>query len=268
MESNQSKKEQYLKLNFFKKIWYSITKFEKYPELAALGVKKALIYFTELIVIFCVIYTGSYAYYVSNIASFEEENLSFSQKVIKTMIKETGSENEQINQALEIADNYSDTAMIGSLFISSFISFFVAILLDVVTLSIFGLFTCIIARIKMNYKAVFNMSIYALTLSIILRTAYVVITMLTDFQIKYFDIMYIAVAYITLAAAIFLIKSDVIKQHLELMKILEESKEKIEQTIVIPRKNKEEDKNEDGKKDEKDEKKEDEKGTEEQGSNA
>ena len=28
MESNQSKKEQYLKLNFFKKIWYSITKFE------------------------------------------------------------------------------------------------------------------------------------------------------------------------------------------------------------------------------------------------
>ena len=158
--------------------------------------------------------------------------------------------------------------MIGSLFISSFISFFVAILLDVVTLSIFGLFTCIIARIKMNYKAVFNMSIYALTLSIILRIAYVVITMLTDFQIKYFDIMYIAVAYITLAAAIFLIKSDVIKQHLELMKILEESKEKIEQTIVIPRKNKEEDKNEDGKKDEKDEKKEDEKGTEEQGSNA
>ena len=80
--------------------------------------------------------------------------------------------------------------------------------------------------------------------------------------------MYIAVAYITLAAAIFLIKSDVIKQHLELMKILEESKEKIEQTIVIPRKNKEEDKNEDGKNDEKDEKKEDEKGTEEQGSNA
>ena len=55
MESNQSKKEQFLKLNFFKKIWYSITKFEKYPELAALGVKKALIYFTELIVIFCVI---------------------------------------------------------------------------------------------------------------------------------------------------------------------------------------------------------------------
>ena len=265
MESNQSKKEQYLKLNFFKKIWYSITKFEKYPELAALGVKKALIYFTELIVIFCVIYTGSYVYYVSNVATFEEENLSLSQKVIKTMIKETGSENEQINQALEIADNYSDTAMISSLFISSFISFWVAIVLDIFTLSIFGLFTCLIAKIKMNYKAVFNMSIYAITLSLILRTIYVVVTMLTSFEIKYFEVMYIAVAYITLAAAIFLIKSDVIKQHLELMKIIEEGKEKIEKTIVIPRKKDEEEKKED--KDEK-EKKEDEKETEGQGSNA
>ena len=267
MENNQSKKEQYLKLKFFKKIWYSIAKFEKYPELAALGVKKALIYFTELVVIFCTIYTGSYVYYISNVVNFEEENLSLSQKVIKTMIKETQNENEQMNQALEIADSYSDTAMIGSLFISSFISFFIAILLDVFTLSIFGMFTCLIAKIKMNYKAVFNMSIYALTLPLILRTIYVVITMLTSFEIKYFEIMYIAVSYITLAAAIFLIKSDVIKQHLELMKIIEEGKEKIEQTIVIPRK-KEEEKNKEDKEDNEKEKKEDEKETEGQGSNA
>lgn len=267
MENNQSKKEKYLNLKFFKKIWYSITKFEKYPELAALGVKKALIYFTELIVIFCVIYTGSYVYYIEKVATFEEEDLSFSQKVIKTMVKETGSENEQINQALEIADNYSGTAMAGSLFISAFISFWIAVFLDVFTLSIFGLFTCLIAKIKMNYKAVFNMSIYAITLSLILRAIYVVISMLTSFEIKYFEVMYIAVAYITLAAAIFLIKSDVIKQHLELMKIIEEGKEKIEQTIVIPRKKDDEEKkeNKDG---DKEEKKEDEKETEGQGSNA
>lgn len=79
--------------------------------------------------------------------------------------------------------------------------------------------------------------------------------------------MYVAVAYISLAAAIFLIKSDVIKQHLELMKIIEEGKEKIEQTIVIPRKKDDEEKkeNKDG---DKEEKKEDEKETEGQGSNA
>ena len=266
MESNQSKKEQYLKLNFIKKVWYSITKFEKYPELAALGIKKALVYFTELIVIFCAIYTGSYVYYIQNVATFEDENLSFSEKVIKTMIKETGSENEQMLQALENADNYSMPSMIGSLFISAFIAFWISIFFDVFTLSIFGLFTCLIAKIKMNYKAIFNMSVYAITLSLILRMIYVVVTMLTSFEIKYFDVMYIAVAYITLAAAIFLIKSDVIKQHLELMKIIEESKEKIEQTIVIPRKKDDEEK-ENKDKDEK-ENKEDEKETEGQGSNA
>ena len=261
MESNQSQKEKYLKLNFFKKIWYAISKFEKYPELAALGVKKALLYFTELIIIFSIIYTGSYIYYVSNVKQFEGENLSLSEKVIKTMVTETGKENEQIDQAMEQIGSYPDEAIIV------FISFFATIILDVFTLSVFGLFTCLIAKIKMNYKAVFNMSIYALTLSIILKIIYIVITMLTSFEIKYFEIMYIAIAYISLAAAIFLIKSDVIKQHLELMKIIEESKEKIEQTITIPKKDKEEKKEE---KDDKEENKSDEnkKGTEEQGSNA
>ena len=79
--------------------------------------------------------------------------------------------------------------------------------------------------------------------------------------------MYIAVSYISLAAAIFLIKSDVMKQHLQLMKIIEKRKKKIEETITIPRKPKDEEKeDEDNKTDEKKEPKEKETG--EQGSNA
>ena len=81
--------------------------------------------------------------------------------------------------------------------------------------------------------------------------------------------MYIAISYISLAAAIFIIKSNIIKQHLELMKIIEESKEKIEDTFSINKKPKEKededkDKDENEKKDE--EQKEDK--TEGQGSNA
>ena len=78
--------------------------------------------------------------------------------------------------------------------------------------------------------------------------------------------MYIAIAYISLAAAIFLIKSDVIKQRLQLMKIIEESKERIEETITIPKRPKEDEK--EGDEDKKEEKKDKENGTEEQGSNA
>lgn len=267
MENNQSQKEVFLKMNFFKKVWYSITKFEKYPELAALGFKKAIIYFTQIVIIFSIIYTGTFVYYVSNVAQLDEENLGLSEKIVKIMTRDADTENEQVNQAISIMNEYSDKTIIGALFISIFISFFIATLMDVFTLSIFGMLTCIIAKIKMNYKAVFNMSIYALTLPVILRTIYVMITMLTTFEVKYFGVMYTAIGYITLAAAIFLIKSDVIKQHLELMKIIEESKEKIEQTITIPKKPKEDDEDEE-KKQEDDENKKEEKGAEGQSSNA
>lgn len=268
MENNQSQKEKILKLNFFEKIWYSVTKFEKYPELAAIGVKKALLYFTELILIFSIIYASSYIYYISNIVKYDEQDLNLSQKLVKNLNLEN-SDNEQTKNALELLNNYDDNTIIVSLFVSAFMALFVSIFLDVFTLSIFGELTCLIAKIKMNYKAVFNMSIYALTLSIILRMVYVVITMLTDFEIKYFEVMYIAIAYITLAAAIFLIKSDVIKQHLELMKILENSKEKIEQTITITKKPKdEEEENKENKDKNENKENKEEKDGEEQGSNA
>lgn len=267
MENNQSKKEQFLKLNFFKKVWYSIIEFEKYPELAALGVKKAIIYFTQLILIFCIIYTGCYVYYVSNIANFEEENLTLSQKIMKTTIGENVDETQKSN-IMERASLYSDKTIIATLFANVVFQFYLSTLLDVFTLSIFGLFTCMVAKIKMNYKAVFNMSIYALTFSIILRTIYFAITILTGFKIKYFEVMYISIAYITLTAVIFMIKSDVMKQHLELMKIIEENKEKIEQKITIQKKEKKEEKEENDKKDKKENEDENEEGTEEQGSNA
>ena len=265
MEEKQTKKEEFLKLKFFKKVWYSITKFEKYPEMAALGVKKAIIYFTELMIIFTILFTGTYVYYISNVAEFEEENLSFSEKIVNTLTD--GIENDQLEENAQILNQYDDTTLIVLLFISFFIYFYIATLIDVFTLSIFGLLTCMIAKIKMNYKAIFNMSIFALTLSIILRIIYLIVTMLTTFEVRYFNVMYVAVSYISLAAAIFLIKSDIIKQHLQLIKIIEESKEKIEETINIPKKPKDDEKeNEDDK--ETDEKEKEKKGGEEQGSNA
>lgn len=266
MEKEGTKKEQFMKLNFFKKVWISISKFEKYPEMAALGVKKAIIYFTELMLVFSIIFTGSYIYYVSNIAEFEESDLSFSGKVITLLMDESNIQNDELIDVTNAVGESSKYTIVIALFISFFINFYLITLIDVFVLSLFGLITCYIARIKMNYKAVFNMSVYALTLSIILRLIYLVITTLTSFEIKYFDVMYMAVSYISLAAAIFLIKSDIIKQHLELMRIIEEGKEKIEKTIVIP-KEKEKDKDEE-KQDEEKNDKEKEEGTEGEGSNA
>ena len=268
MEEEKINKEEFLKISFLKKIWYSIIKFERYPELAALGVKKALIYFTELMLIFTTVFTLTYIYYVSNKAEFSEENLTLSEKLATSFIgEENETEGMDVEQMVEVLGNYPQTTLICALAISFFISFFLATIIDVITLSLFGIVTCLVAKIKMNYKALFNMSIYALTFSIILRTIYFTLTFLTEFKIKYFDVMYVAIAYISLAAAIFMIKSDVIKQHLQIMKIIEEGKEKIEQTITIPKKPKEDE--EENKDEEKKEPKEKNKSEQEgQGSNA
>ena len=46
-------------INFFKKVWYSITKFEKYPDMAAEGVYKAIKYLIILMVILSIFLTVS-----------------------------------------------------------------------------------------------------------------------------------------------------------------------------------------------------------------
>ena len=71
----------------------------------------------------------------------------------------------------------------------------------------------------MRYVAIFNMAVYAITLSIILNIIYLIVNMFVPFTIEYFQVMYIAVATIYLIAAIFIIKSEMIKKQIELMKI-------------------------------------------------
>lgn len=52
------KKEEVVKINFFKKVWYSITKFEQYPNMAMEGFKRAikyLIMITAIVSVFVMI---------------------------------------------------------------------------------------------------------------------------------------------------------------------------------------------------------------------
>ena len=139
-----------------------------------------------------------------------------------------------------------------AILIATFILYFVTTLLDVLVLSVFGLLTSYMVGIKIRYRAIFNMSVYALTISIILKLIYVLVGMFSDFTIKYFDFMYTAIGYICLVASIFMIKSDVIKQQMELIKIREKMKEQREQEEEENNKpeEKEEKKEEDNKKEE------------------
>ncbi len=109
-------------------------------------------------------------------------------------------------------------------FVFLFIMYFIKILIDALWLSIVGYLLSRIFNIKLKYKSVYNLSIYSLTLSTILYMIYIVANMYTGFTIKHFDIPYNAIAYIYIITAVLMIRSDLIKQQMEVGKIVEEQK--------------------------------------------
>jgi hypothetical protein len=149
------------------------------------------------------------------------------------------------------------------MFIYIFIIYFISVLIDTLVLGILGNITALITKLRVRFSAIYNMAVYALTLSIILNVIYIVTNMFTGFEMKYFQVMYTSVAYIYLVAAIFIIKTDLEKRQGELIKIIEEND--IEE-VVEEQKSEEEEKNENkdtnkepGDKKEKEDKKEDKK---------
>lgn len=109
-----------------------------------------------------------------------------------------------------------------TIFAYSFMLYLLTTLSNAIFLSLFGYLATWFARIKIRYLAVFNMAIYALTLSIFLNMLYIAVNIFVDFKIEYFQVMYITVAAIYLVAAIFLLKTEFIKTQAELIKIAEE----------------------------------------------
>lgn len=125
--------------------------------------------------------------------------------------------------------NYANSSQVISLYVSIFITIFiysfmmylVTTLSNALFLSVFGYLAAWIARIKMRFVAIFNMSVYALTLSTILNILYIAINIFINFDMEYFQIMYVSVAAIYLVAAIFILKTEFLKRQAELMKIAE-----------------------------------------------
>ena len=124
---------------------------------------------------------------------------------------------------------YANSTAIISLYLSVFITIYIYVFImyflttisNVLLLSVFGFITTWLARIKMRYVAIFNMSVYALTLSVLLNVIYIAINIFVPFNITYFQVMYVAVAAIYLVAAILILKSEFIKKQAQMMKIAE-----------------------------------------------
>lgn len=326
-EINQEK-IQIKKINFFKRLWYSISKIEKYPDMAAEGFKRALGYLVKIVMLLTLVISAGMIYqtnilvqkgvnYLNNefpeftykdgilsVASETELKINQEKLPIGKVIVDTNTDDEQkINQYInEVTENgegvvllkdkliiknssvigtinysYKDTfeqmginefnkqdvinyanssgmlklyaSLFLTIFVYSFIMYFLTTISNVVLLSIFGFITTLIAKIRMRYVAIFNMSVYAITLSVILNMLYIGVNIFIPFSMEYFQVMYIAVAAIYLVAAILILKSDFIKKQAELMKIAEAEE--------LIKKENEQEKNEEEKKEELDNKEKD-----------
>lgn len=326
----------------YKKFWYSITKFERYPEMATEGVGRAFGYIAWLMFMFSIILAIAFSIKFTGFAKkgidFLDKNfnqLSYSDGILTldtvnksvttdfgNVIVNTEELSKEKQQEYENKKNYSDIEIVwlreyaiikfdqevGKIYykdildnlgikefdkativnqlkeqinspktyliyfvvltIFLFASYFIAVLIDVLILSLFGLITTAFARIQIRYRALFNMAVYSITISTTLQLIYIIVKAFTGFNIKYFDLMHTAISFICLTAAIFMIKSDVIRQQLELMKVIEIKKHEQEQEQEQKEEEKDEEK-EDKESEKKTEKKEnDSPDVEEQGSNA
>ena len=228
------------KISFFKRVKWAIFNPENYEFFAVENTRFAFKYLTILLLIFSLLIAigATYKFATTDLSNIQELKGYITEETIKSI--------ESIPKMQLYAIFY------GIAVLYLFAIYFVIILFDVLLLSLLGFITSRISRVFLKYSAIINISAYSLTLPIILNAIYFLIRCFTDFEIKYFQIMYNVIAFIYLATAILMIKSEMIKQATELAKLEEEQKKVREE---LERQEEEEKQKEEQRKKEKEEEK-------------
>ena len=120
-------------------------------------------------------------------------------------------------------------SLILTVFLGFFITYLIISILDIIILALLSNIIAMLLRVRMKVSALVNISVHAMTLPIILLLIYLIILLTTGFEIKYFNIMYRGISYVYVITAIFLIRSNLIKQKMELTTIIQKQKEVKEQ---------------------------------------
>lgn len=321
MENNIE--ESNLKIGFFRKLWYSIQKIEKYSELAAEGVASAIKYLIILVLMMAIVSATLSIYKISNkvkeVSDFirnQDVEISYKEGILdvnsenpiesdlqigKIIIDTKTEENEKIDnylssdsesnvivvlknklilkeQSVESSVNYSYVDLFGEMGITefnkdqllsylsgdgilklysgiaiglifyTFVIYFINTMLNIIIIASVACVAALILKMKPKVSMMFNMGVYAVTLSTILNMLYIILNSLTGFKIVYFDVMYTVIASIYIIAAVFIMKSDLIKKQGEVQKIVEVEKElkeeKEEENVEVKKEKKKKEKSE------------------------
>lgn len=122
---------------------------------------------------------------------------------------------ESFTKSQIFSDYLDDNGMIKITFvifiyaiIYLFISNVLVMIEDVLIIAIFGWICSKICKVNLSFGNNCSLATYSTTLSLILSVVYSIVNTFTGFEIKYFSLMYMIIAYIYIIAAIMIIKSD------------------------------------------------------------
>lgn len=160
---------------------------------------------------------------------------------------ETFNKRTLINKIDEIGMAKIIVAIFIIIFAGIYISEIIIVFMDWILIMLFAIISSKFCRVKLSFKNAFNISIYALSLSIILSMLYEIANYITGFYISEFRTIYLLISYVYVVAAILMMKSDVIKQQIEVQKIVEVQKEVHDEEKDPDEKDKEENKEPDNK---------------------
>lgn len=147
-----------------------------------------------------------------------------------------------------------------AIFIYLLIAYFISNMIDAFILGVIGYLFARVVKLRLRYKATFNIGIYAQTLPIALSLIYIIVNTFTNFEISHFQWMYTTISYIYVAVAILMIKTEILNQRIQLIRLkqIQEQAAKDAETEEENEQNKEEkkEKKEEPKEDKKEEKEE------------
>lgn len=130
----------------------------------------------------------------------------------------------------------------------------IEIIAHTLLVAMIGIIVGRICGIAMKGSVAGSLAIYSLTVPVLCKVVYSIVYSYTNFEIKYFNVMYLMIAYVYIIAAILIIKTDLNKQSQEFMRI-----KSVEEQIKDEMKRKELEENQNQEKEDEEEK-DDEKG--------
>ena len=252
------------KIGFFKRFKMAIFELENYMDFLNEKLSKSLIFSLKLVILLSFIMAVSnvifvYAKYNSPDNYLNEVIPEFIYEKSELKIDENETKSDEKKQMAQIMkqvvpsitnilgdgtytkadlihyvqDNQKTIVGFGitAIFIENILDLYIMWLMVAVITSFIGWIDLVFLKIKMKYSKLFTLSIYASTLSVILTVIYTMLNAFAGVYIDMFDYLSILIAYIYITAVIYMIRSDLIKQQIELIRIATiqaEEKERLE----------------------------------------